>query len=440
MYTSVYDEFKYTHNDVVFHYSIQSGGSEPYPCHLSVVKRYLSLYPERCRTYVDVGAHIGTTVMPYSRLFTSVVGYEPLEESFNYLKQNVLQNNVSNIQIHHKGLYNKACRGSMVLHGPNSGCFRFEENTNGPVVCSRLDDEELTDVDFLKIDTEGTELFVLQGGLQTILKYKPLIQVEHNSLSDKFYNVSRQQLLKPLLEIGYTIFDDSDPGNVFLIFKPNSLIQNVIYCFWTGPTQMSELREYALKTMEQITQCRVICVTPNTLSTFILHDHPLHQAYEYLSETHRSDYLRTYFMHFYGGGYADIKIQGGSWVESFDQFRKSDAYICGYPEYGPDDVAGEDDVREKWQLIVGNGCYICRPNSPFTQAWYSRMIALLDEKLPELREHPAKYPRDCKEDVNGYPIGWNEMLGRIFHRVCTEHTDRILQTLPRYIDFKTNRY
>ena len=61
------------------------------------------------------------------------------------------------------------------------------------------------------------------------------------------------------------------------------------------------------KTIDKVSQCNVILITPEKLNKYILNEHPLHPSYYYLSEVHKSDYLRTYFMRFYGGGYSDIK-------------------------------------------------------------------------------------------------------------------------------------
>lgn len=38
-----------------------------------------------------------------------------------------------------------------------------------------------------------------------------------------------------------------------------------------------------------------------------------------MSNVHKSDYLRSYFMNFYGGGYADVKIysQDNNWRACF---------------------------------------------------------------------------------------------------------------------------
>ena len=134
-------------------------------------------------------------------------------------------------------------------------------------------------------------------------------------------------------------------------------------------------------------------------------------------------------MQFYGGGYTDIKKQTGSWKPFFSKLKRSPQFVCGYKESGPGDIANES-VKHAWTELIGNGAYICKPNTEFTNAWYSRMIRRMDELYPELRLHPASHPRDKKEDGRGYPIEWNELLGRIFHEVCFEYKSRLLQDLP----------
>lgn len=57
------------------------------------------------------------------------------------------------------------------------------------------------------------------------------------------------------------------------------------------------------------------------------------------------------------------------------------------------------------------------------------MLYLLDRKYELLKKYPAKNPRDCKEKSN-YPIEWNEMLGRIFHKIIYDYKDNISYNLP----------
>ena len=201
-----------------------------------------------------------------------------------------------------------------------------------------------------------------------------------------------------------------------------------IYCFWTGDNKMSPSRIECLQQLKETTQCNVILVTKQTLPQYILPDHPLHPSYEYLSETHKADYLRTYFMNFHGGGYSDVKKTTGSWIQSFDNLNKSDYWICGYKEI--DGGVAYTPLSSKWEELLGNGAYICKPKTPLTIEWYNAMIQLLDTKLEELKRNPSTSYSDSKESGSGYPIEWNEMLGRIFHKISYQYKERLLNTLP----------
>jgi hypothetical protein len=67
------------------------------------------------------------------------------------------------------------------------------------------------------------------------------------------------------------------------------------------------------------------------------------------------------------------------------------------------------------------------------------MKYLLDVKLDKLKENGASSPTDCSEISGGrYPIGWCELLGRIFHHVCYKYKEKLLNTLPQpvFYDYK----
>ena len=82
-------------------------------------------------------------------------------------------------------------------------------------------------------------------------------------------------------------------------------------------------------------------------------------------------------------------------------------------------------------MLCGNGSYILRPKTALTHAWYKAMLAKMDEKLDELRATPACRVEDAKEWGGGYALEWNEMLGRIFHRVLADFDGYILYTTPK---------
>jgi len=197
-------------------------------------------------------------------------------------------------------------------------------------------------------------------------------------------------------------------------------VDRVIYTFWTGDNEMSSDRKNAFVGLAKNSQCPVLLITPSNLHNYT--NFALHESFQYLSETHKADYLRTHFMHYHGGGYSDIKNTTGSWLECFDQLEQSDKWIHGYPEL--EGYAGDD-----WRSLVGNCSYICKKQTPLTQEWYSSMIQVLDSKLNLLKKYPASHPQDTS-DRSDYPLAWEEILGRIFHRVCSNHLDKLLNTLP----------
>ena len=173
-------------------------------------------------------------------------------------------------------------------------------------------------------------------------------------------------------------------------------------------------------------------VDTENLHEFMVDGCPLHPAYPYLSETHKCDYLRTYFMDHYGGGYSDIKIPNGSWTKAFETLEHNpDIWINGYPEDGPDAIAHQPSSH-LWKKLPGNGAYVCRAKTPFVKAWFEKQAATLDRHYEALKAHPSTQPDCCIEYVPGtkYPLHWNELLGRIFHEEAAKITDRIRLEIP----------
>lgn len=441
-----YDNINYLTNDRVFYESIMKGHSEPYPKHLAIVKKYLKMFPNKNKTYIDVGTHIGSTIIPYSRLFEKAIGFEPHSENYKFATHNIRLNSVHNVTIHPYGLFNEECKGTMKMHtGNNSGCYYFSRNVDGKeegnIICNTLDNviENTTNIDFIKIDVHGSELFVLQGAKEILLKWKPLIQIETNIHAKNIYGIENKDTIQFLMEFGYRYFDN-DLLNPFFYF-PNitlSISPKKIYTFWNGKSELSENRIRNLMLLKNISQCNVGIIYEKDIANYILTAEPLHPAFTFLSATHKADYLRTYFLHFYGGGYSDIKKTNDEWISAFNIVENSgeNIYGCGYPEIGESGVANPL-VASEWEKLIGNGAYIFKPNTAFTQEWYNEMKNVLDTKHELLREyyvanngniHPqAQYNPD---EPNNYPIEWNEMLGRIFHRIVFKYHPNILQILP----------
>lgn len=201
---------------------------------------------------------------------------------------------------------------------------------------------------------------------------------------------------------------------------------------------MPPRRRECFENLARTTECEIICITPSNLELFVVPDHPLHPAYSYLSETHKADYLRCYLMHFYGGGYTDIKLQSGSWKQAFDDLKTSDAWINGYPVMHGHTI---DACKHDWTNVVGCSALLCKANTEFTREWYSQLLHVLDTKVEELKRNPARHPQAAKWDHQGYPLEWSEILGDIYQPLCLKYKDKILKTLPSpNLELQTYRF
>ena len=219
--------------------------------------------------------------------------------------------------------------------------------------------------------------------------------------------------------------------------KPN------LYCFWTGTNPLTENRKTNLKTLKN-TGFNVILVTPNNLDNYILKDYPLHRGYQYLSEVHKADYLRCYFMNFYGGGYSDIKRINESWIEHYNKLIKSDYWGCGYAEKGKGDIGyGKDKKINKlmeinYDKIIGNCSYIFKPNTPLTNEWYKNMMIKMDTIYSQLKKYPSKSITQVYSEDYPYPLEWTELLGQIYHPIVYKYEDKLMKDLP-YVNTENYR-
>ncbi len=205
-------------------------------------------------------------------------------------------------------------------------------------------------------------------------------------------------------------------------------IPRVVYCCWTGNNEMSPDRARALDALIKTISIEVVVITPYNLPNYILPEYPLHKGYDYLSLIQKSDYLRCYLMHHYGGGYTDIKLFNRSWGPAFDLLDSSpDKWVVGYREIGKRGAALVEgnmgtDLKKHWHLLLGNCSFICRPRTPFTSEWYSELHRRMDFFYDDL----VKNPGDAFGKNAGYPIPWAYIMGHIFHPLCLKYNNKML--------------
>lgn len=237
-----------------------------------------------------------------------------------------------------------------------------------------------------------------------------------------------------------------------------------IYCWWMNEEDMPPNRQSSLLNLKDVSGCEVIFITKKNLKNFILKDFPLHEGFKYLSEIQQGDYLKCYFMHHYGGGYSDIKKTVGSWIPFFNELHNNpDLYAIGYGERDPGHVArlenctlnpknskycldfSTNETKDKWSSVhlknnwsdlIGNGAFICKKNTPFTQDWWNGLNEKMDGYLNELKINPGSWGRDARDHINPntnqpskYPISWAVINGNIFHPLTLKYKNNIKKTL-----------
>jgi FkbM family methyltransferase len=131
------------------------------------------------RTFVDVGANVGIWSLPMRLHFEKVISYEPSKQNIECIKSNI----PNGIELREKAVADFNGEAKFHQAGKNCGdgklCREGVKSTyTVPVV--KLDDENLQNVDMIKIDTQGWELDVLKGMSNLIKSQQPWIMIEVN--------------------------------------------------------------------------------------------------------------------------------------------------------------------------------------------------------------------------------------------------------------------
>lgn len=132
---------------------------------------------------LDIGANIGNHSLYFAieRNAKKIYAFEPIPETFNILKKNVEINNLENI-ITPLNIALSNCNTNADIKNFNirfMGAAQINENIKGNIDVKAVDNLDIEEnIDFIKIDVEGYELKVLEGAINTIEKYKPVIFIE----------------------------------------------------------------------------------------------------------------------------------------------------------------------------------------------------------------------------------------------------------------------
>jgi FkbM family methyltransferase len=169
---------------------------------------------------LDVGANIGFMSMALASTGLAVLAFEPQEELFRLLVENTA--NMPVVPFHMAlGSNMGTAHIPKIMYGSNGNYGGVSLVKAGfatrPVRIDTIDNMNLEDVGFIKIDVEGYELEVLKGAEKTIKHWRPTMYIEDDR-EDK-----RAALHAFLEELGYSI-EKHRPR----LFRPNNFAGNPV--------------------------------------------------------------------------------------------------------------------------------------------------------------------------------------------------------------------
>ncbi len=182
-------------------------------------------------TILDIGANNGLFSLAYASMFrgAQVHSFEPVSFIFDELTKNLHMNpHISaDVHAHNFGLSNRTETLKLSIPAPEQH-ERYRRCNQKAALDTRLfsvlgkgekkydakfvpldnwiDEQEISAVDFIKIDVEGYEYPVLEGALNTIRLFRPVVMFELNELTLTLSDRSEDEYLRFAKDNEYNVF------------------------------------------------------------------------------------------------------------------------------------------------------------------------------------------------------------------------------------------
>jgi FkbM family methyltransferase len=164
---------------------------------------------------LDIGTNSGSTILKFASLTkNSVYGFEPDDFNFKICQENISLNHFNNINVENIGLGNIAGTYKLSVdtdsnRGGNRISFNNDLQTYTTINVETLDawveSKDLQNIDLIKIDVEGFEMKVLEGGKNTISKFMPKLFIELDDNNLRNVGNSAKELIDFLEDLDYDI-------------------------------------------------------------------------------------------------------------------------------------------------------------------------------------------------------------------------------------------
>ena len=174
-------------------------------------------YVKHFNSAIDAGANYGLMSYNLNNKFSKIHAFEVDISVRECLRKNVEKFQLDNVVVYDYGLSDKEENVSLIYNKHSFGTS-VNKNQSGECPCTTIDSFNFQDIDFIKMDCEGYEPYILRGAKNTIKKFKPVILMEDKNLSKKYYGEEGNLAVEILLAWGYTM-EVSWPKDCVMVHK-----------------------------------------------------------------------------------------------------------------------------------------------------------------------------------------------------------------------------
>ena len=173
-----------------------------------LIQKFYSLLPTNEHfVAIDLGAQTSCFSLLAKYLPNSTwYALEPIEEAATTLQENLRINDIHNVSVYQvaasdysgKAILKMPAMNAWGLSTLGSNPMRFTATMEREIECIDLDSfvtaHAIPRVHFMKLDTEGSELYILRGAKNMIMRDHPIMLIEYNETNMKQCGVVKDDL------------------------------------------------------------------------------------------------------------------------------------------------------------------------------------------------------------------------------------------------------
>ncbi len=187
----------------------------------------INKYVKEGMTAFDIGANSGCHTLRLAKLVGKegkVIAFEPIAWAWQKLERNLSLNGFTNVILERVALSNEG-RDNQVVHfcaswplnaaspdnlRPTDGGRWMEDVVDLITMDSYVQNHGINRIDFIKLDVDGYEYKVIQGGINSIKKFRPVMIIEFGKYTLKEAGDSLEDLIDLLASLGYFFFSEEN--------------------------------------------------------------------------------------------------------------------------------------------------------------------------------------------------------------------------------------